>query len=218
MAEVQRHGLDFEDWFRETFTNNAHSGSMTGKWDILNPSYKSKFAKYVATYRGLPVSIKTCKYGSSINFGDALRQFNNTEDFLLIVGFWLRAGAKKKFVSVKAAKVTHKVWHQLFAQVITPGELKKDRLSNEEIKKKIEKLDLTIKSTAKYQEARKKAQEEKEMLPPMEIILNPKIDSKNQRRLQCSLPFQTFWAKFAVEPAFQNQECTFWGVEVPALK
>ena len=218
MAEVQRHGLDFENWIRETFTNNAHGGSMTAKWDILNPSYKAKFARQVATYRGLPVSIKTCKYGTPINFGDALRQYGNTEDFLLIVGFWLRAGDGKKFVSVKAAKVTHKVWHQLFAEVITPGELKKDRLSSEEIKKKIEKLDLTIKSTARYRDARKKAREEKEKLPQMEIVLNPKIDSKNQRRLQCSLPFQTFWAKFAAEPAFQNQNCTFWSVEVPSLK
>jgi hypothetical protein len=218
MAEVQRHGLDFENWIRETFTNNTHTGLMTDKWDIPNPSYKAKFSRYVYTYRGLPVSIKTCKYGSPIGFGDALRQFNNTVDFLLIVGFWLRAGEKKKFVSVKAAKVTHKVWHQLFAQVVTPGELKKDRLTSEEIKMKIERLDLTIKSTPRFQDARKKAKEEKGKLPPMEIVLNPKIDSKNQRRLQCSLPFQTFWTKFAVEPAFQHQKCTFWGEEVPSLK
>ena len=54
--------------------------------------------------RKLPVSIKTCKYGSSIGFGDALRQFENEEDFLLIVGFWKQAGAFKNFVAVEAAK------------------------------------------------------------------------------------------------------------------
>jgi hypothetical protein len=218
MPEVQKHGLDFENWIRDTFTNNGHSGSMTDKWDISNPVYKAKYARYVSTFRGLPVSIKTCKYGSPIGFGDALRQFNNTVDFLLIVGFWQRAGEKKKFVSVKAVKITHKVWHKLFAHVVTEGELKKDRLTNEEIKKKIERLDLTIKSTARYQDARKKAKEEKSKLPPMEIVLNPKIDSKNQRRLQCSLPFETFWAKFAAEPKFAHNKCTFWGVEVPSLK
>lgn len=217
MSERQMHGLSFEDWFRDTFTNNNSAASATGKWDISNPTYKGEFTAHVSAFQGLPVFIKTCKYGTSINFGDALRQFNNTEDFLLIVGFWIRAGNAKKFVSVKAKKVTHKVWHQLFAKVVTPDELKNDRMETADIKIKLEKLDTTIKKTPSFQEARRKAQEEKKTLPPMEIVINPKIDSKNRRRLQCSLPFQTFWEKIAVEPSFQYEKCTFWGVEVPML-
>lgn len=217
MAERQVHGLNFENWIRTTFTNNAHAGSMTEKWDIENPSWNTKAAKYVSAFRALPVSIKTCKYGTSINFGDALRQFKNTNDFLLIVGFWIRSGNKKKFVSVKAVSIASKSWRQLFAQVVTPEELKKDRLSTEQIERKIKKLDSTIKNTANYKEARIKAQEEKKALPQMEIVLNPKIDSKNQRRLQCSLPFQIFWTKFASEPSFRHEKCAFWGVDVPSL-
>ncbi|MGI8641849.1 MAG: hypothetical protein ACR2MG_18115 [Pyrinomonadaceae bacterium] len=162
--------------------------------------------------------MKTCKFGSPIGFGDAIRQFDNTQDFLLIVGFWLSSGAMKKFLSVKAVKVAAGEWHKLFLETITEEELEKDRLKPEEIQRKIYGLDRTIKMTSSYLDARKQAKAEKQALPKMEIVLNPKIDSKIQRRLQCSLPFSIFWEKFAGESPIKNETCTFWGETVPLLK
>ncbi len=214
----QQHGMDFEKWIKTTFFKSYHQTGYTDKWDALNVEFKKETLKYTSNFLGLPVSMKTCKYGAPIGFGDAIRQFDNTQDFLLIVGFWLSSGLGKKFLSVKAVKVTKAEWHKLFAEAVTEEELEKDRLKPEEIERKIYGLDRTIKLTSSYLDARKQAKAEKKALPKMEIVLNPKIDSKNQRRLQCSLPFHIFWEKFAEESPFKDETCKFWGKTVPLLK
>ena len=152
-------------------------------------------------FRHLPVSIKTCKNCCPIGFGDALRQFKNEEDFLLVVGFWEQSGVNKNFVSVEAVKVTAQIWHNLF-QLLTAEDLKL--------------LDSTIKDReTHYAEARKLAKEIKKSLPPTKMILNPKIDSKIQRRLQCSLPFEAFWSDVAKKESSRNIECELFDERVP---
>jgi len=214
----QQHGMDFEKWLKDTFFQSYAQTGYTDKWDALNVVFKKEFLNYTSNFLSLPVSIKTCKYSSPIGFGDAIRQFKNTQDFLLIVGFWHSSGAEKKFLSVKAVRIVAAEWHKLFVGTISGGELEKDRLKSEEIARKIYRLDRTIKTTPDYRDARKNARAEKQALPEMEIVLNPKIDSKNQRRLQCSLPFNVFWNRFAKEAQVKDENCTFWGKTVPLLK
>lgn len=200
MAEVQRHGFDFENWVKETFFAKFDA-KYTQKWDA--PDAANHLAKIPKEFHHLPVSIKTCKFGSPIGFGDALRQYNNTEDFLLVVGFWKQAGNYKNFVAVEGVKILANAWTNLFSP------LNADELIF---------LDSTIKNTElHYSEARKLAKELKSSnkFKEAKIILNPKIDSKTQRRLQCSLPFNIFWRDFVGKEPDENIDCELFGEKVP---
>jgi hypothetical protein len=216
----QQHGLDFEAWLKETFFKSLKPSGYTDKWDIENYTFNGECGAHTLGFSGLPISVKTCKYGSPIGFGDALRQYENTQDFLLIVGFWRQQGRAKKFVAVKAVPVSAKMWKSLFEEKVSRYELETDTLRDdfETMSSKIRKLDSVIKDRGTtYQTARKLAKEVKAELPAVDIVLNPKIDSKNQRRLQCSLPFKTFWNTLAQSAPFVDEDCMFWGKQVPDL-
>lgn len=177
MAEVQLHGFDFENWIKKTFFDEfSVPFPYSNKWDI--PTEFNTLQIVPKEFRNLPVSVKTCKNLSPIGFGDALRQFEIDEDFLLIVGFWEQSDGNKNFVAVEAVKVTVEDWKNLFEPLT---------------EKDIKLLDSTIKNReTHYSEVRKLAKEIKKSFAKTKIVLNPKIDSKIQRRLQCSLPFKTF--------------------------
>ncbi len=198
MPEVQLHGFDFENWIKKTFFAEL-SVSYSSKWDI--PAQFNSLEIVPEVFRHLPVSIKTCKNGSPIGFGDALRQFKIEEDFLLIVGFWEQSGGDKNFVAVEAVKIVRENWRNLF-QPLT--------------EKDLQLLDSTIKNKeTHYAEVLKMAKEIKQSFAPTNIILNPKIDSKSQRRLQCSLPFNVFWNNFVKREFHRDVECSLFGVRVP---
>ncbi len=198
MPEVQSHGFDFENWIKKTFFAEF-SISYSYKWDVLTEFNRLEIVP--KEFHNLPVSIKTCKNRCPIGFGDALRQFTINEDFLLIVGFWEQSGGNKNFVAVEAAKISAQNWKNLF-QPLTETDL---RL-----------LDSTIKNREmNYTEVRKAAQEIKKSFPATKIILNPKIDSKTQRRLQCGVPFKVFWDDVAEKESYRNIECSLFGERVP---
>ena len=170
MVEVQKHGFSFEEWVRNQFFDGYQATSYTGHWDVP--------AEANLRLGGLPVSIKTAKYGSPIGLGDALRQFNVREDFLLIVGYWKQEGPNKRFVNTVAATIRSNLWRSIWSP-ITQDDL--------------QRLDGTIKDRSiGYREARIRAQKIKSASPfaDVAITLNPKIDSKVQRRLQCSISFK----------------------------
>lgn len=167
------------------------------------PAAANSLSKIPKEFRELPVSIKTCKLGSPIGFGDALRQFRNEEDFLLIVGFWTQTGNYKNFVAVEGAKVTSDSWRNLFLPVTLADLIV---------------LDSTIKNVElHYSEVRQGAKEIKssEKFRQAKIVLNPKIDSKTQRRLQCSLPFSIFWRDFVRKEPYQKIDSQLFGEKVP---
>lgn len=215
----QQHGLDFEDWVKETFFDSYVKTGNTDKWDAKGVSFKNKYSSQTAGFQGLPISMKTCKYGSSIGFADALRQLENNEDFLLIVAFWKQSGNKKNVVSIGAVKIDAKDWQNLFVtDEEGESETLEDYLQSPTIAK-IRKLDSGIKDrSVSYQDARRIAIQEKSQLPKTPMSLHQKIDSKNQRRLQCSLPFSVFSDHFQNQFVYQTGVCKFWGETVPSLK
>lgn len=194
--EVQSHGVLFEKWLRDAFFGGYTPRSYTQKWDIP--------ATANTKHGGIPVNPKATKHGAPIGFGDALRQFDVNEPFLLIVGFWRQeSGEKKTWVNVQTVRVEPAHWRYLW-QPITRADL--------------EALDAIIKDQAlSLEEARKKAQEAKGKPPFTEALMqvNPKIDA-NQRRLQCSLRFADFFAQLApaASPAPQERPQVF-GIPVP---
>ena len=194
--EKQKYGFKFEDWIKKVFFDIYY----TSEWDIpkeLNPSKK-----------GGPISIKTAKWKGSVYFGDAIRQFDIKTDFTLIVGFWTKISEKKKIVKITESIIPKSEWRKFW------GSISKEDLL---------KLDKCIKDRSKnFRIARLEAQKIKKLLNPKSCIitLNPKIDSKNQRRLQCSLPFNKFFKYIVKKPEpTEDKEFILWGrkIEPPLL-
>lgn len=194
--EVQSHGLLFEKWVRDTFFGGYQPQGYTQKWDIP--------AEVNVNHGSIPVNPKAIKYGSPIGLGDAVRQFEIEEPFLLIVGFWQQASeSEKRWVNVQAVTVTPETWRKLWGN-ITRADLERliavirnKSLSLEETRAQVQ----VIKAGAPFNSA--------------VIELNPKID-RSQRRLQCSLSFEEFFHHLA--PGAERgvlEKPTVFGVPVP---
>lgn len=167
--EVQQHGLVFEQWVRDTFFEGYRPPNYTQKWDI--PAAANK------RFGGVPVNPKAAKYGGPVDLGDALRQFQIAEPFILVVGFWEQIGEEKRFVNIVAPRIDPARWRKLWGPVTLAD---------------LQRLDAVIKDKRLAPEEARRAAQKMKNAPPFTqstILLNPKIDSKTQRRLQCSLRF-----------------------------
>lgn len=194
--EVQRHGLVFEQWVRDTFFESYQPPGYTQRWDI--PAHANK------DHGGLPVNPKLAKHGTAVDLGDALRQFEIEESFILIIGFWQQEGGHKRVVNLLAPEISPELWRRLWGPV-TLADLRK--------------LDDLVKDRRRpVKELRKLARQMKTAPPFSESVIqvNPKIGSDGQRRLQCSLRFRDVFKHLApgADPAPQARP-VLWGVEFP---
>ena len=195
--EVQSHGLLFEQWLRDTFFGGYKPQNYTQKWDIP--------ASANLDHGRMPVNPKATKHGTPIGLGDALRQFEINEDFLLIVGFWEQVTpAEKRWTNVQAVTVAPEVWKKLWFPV-TQADL--------------DKLNAVIKDKSLSLEAARKRAQEIKSQPPFSsavIQVNPKIDA-SQRRLQCSLRFDDFFKHLApAASSAPGPSPQVFGVHIPA--
>jgi hypothetical protein len=195
-AEVQQHGVVFETWVREAFFDGYEPASYTQKWDI--PATANRH------HGGLPVNPKATKYGSAIGLGDALRQYDIDEPFILLLGFWRQDGPVKRFVNITPVTIHPETWRLMW------GPVTRDDLAQ---------LDALIKDRSlDYRDVRRRAQAMKRQPPFSEslIVLNPKIGSKGQRRLQCSLRFDHVFELLATHaPRGAQDQPVLWGVPFP---
>lgn len=195
-AEVQSHGYVWEKWVADTFFGGYRQPSYTQKWDIP--------AEVNIAHGGIPVNPKVAKLGAPIDLGDALRQFDIDEPFLLVIGYWAQEGDSKRFVNVVAARVEPAQWRALWGS-ITRADL--------------ERLDAAIKDRSiDHVEARRRAQAIKSepRLREAAVTVNPKIDSRTQRRLQCSLSFDKLFEHLAPDAnRSASDKPELWGVPVP---
>ena len=180
MVEVQSHGFSFEKWVCDTLFE-GYSGEYMQKWDV--PPDHNQNELIPPDLRSIPVSVKSAKYGSPIGLGDVVRQRSIDEPFLLIAGFWRqRSPSEKWFEDIGWVKFSPAEWSSLW------GSLSLRQLTE---------IDHVVKNQeAHYSLVRKQAQEWKTRVASnssSQIVINPKIDSKKQRRVQCSLPFHVFW-------------------------
>jgi hypothetical protein len=194
--EVQRHGVVFENWVRETFFDGYRPSAYTQQWDIP-ASANTRFG-------GVPVNPKAIKYGTPIDLGDALRQFTISEPFILVIGFWRQEGDEKRFVNIIAPRIEPEQWRKLWAPVTLAD---------------LGRLDAVIKDRSLTPEQARAAAQKIENAPPFTdaaIVVNPKIDSKTQRRLQCSVRFADVFRHLApgTTPGLQERP-SLWGVEFP---
>lgn len=180
MVEVQNHGFSFEKWVRDSLFE-GYTGCYMQKWDVA-PDH-NQHESIPADLRDIPVSVKTAKWGSPIALGDALRQRAIDEPFLMIVGFWRqRTPFEKWFEDIGWARFDPPIWDSLW------GSLRSAEIGE---------IDRIVKNTdTHYSVVRAEAQDWKTKVcagSDSKIVINPKIDSKKQRRVQCSLPFSVFW-------------------------
>lgn len=194
--EVQRHGLVFETWVRDTFFDGYRPESYTQKWDI--PAAANRM------HGGVPVNPKATKYGAPVDLGDALRQFDIDEPFILVIGYWRQEGATKRFVNIVAPRVEPAAWRKLWGAVTRAD---------------LEKLDAVVKDRSLTPAQARAAARRIKTAPPFTdaiIVVNPKIDSKGQRRVQCSLRFADVFRYLAPEAERKPQaQASLWGVAFP---
>lgn len=195
-AEVQEHGVVFEEWVREEFFAGYEPESYTQKWDVP--------AEVNTEFGGIPVNPKATKYGSAIGLGDALRQFDIDEPFMLLLGFWQQDGPVKRFVNITPVTIHPETWRMMWGPIT---------------RQDLERLDSLIKDRSiDYREVRRLAQDMKRSPPFSEslIVLNPKIDSSGQRRLQCSLKFDHVFELLATHASpGPSDQPVLWGVPFP---
>lgn len=197
--EVQRHGVDFEEWIRNQFFGGYTPTGYTQKWDIP--------AEANTEHGRIPVNPKATRYGTPVGMGDALRQFDVDEPYLLIVGFWDQVGPDKKFVNVVAVRIEpdlqRKLWHPVQ-------------------RRDLEQFDAMIKDRSlPVEEVRRRALAIKNAPPFSKAIfqVNPKIDTKGQRRLQCSLRFRDLFEQVAPGASSERMESPeLFGVPVPKVR
>lgn len=205
MAENQEHGFIFQEWVRHSHYPSCPPTGYGDEWDI--PSSHANGMNLPQEFVGLPVSVKTCKWGAPINLADALRQRSINETFAMIVGFWIQLNnVQKRWVGIRAAIFRPENWSSLWGQY-----------DNQSVRE----LDEIVKDTSThYTVARSRAKQWKLDRPVQgsrEIRLNQKIDSKGQRRVQCSMPFTTFWSYIGEEPAHESP--VLWNVGIaPELR
>lgn len=193
--EVQGHGVWFEKWVRDTFFDGYQPASYTQQWDIP--------ASANTRHGGIPVNPKANKWKAPIDLGDALRQFQIAEPFLLIIGYWKQEGSKKRLVNIVPARVEPQMWRELWGGLTLAD---------------LQRLNAVVKDKSlSIEEARAKARKMKAE-PPFShslISLNPKIN-KSQRRLQCSLRFGRVFGLLAPDADPSEQERpSLWGVSAP---
>lgn len=181
MSASQEHGLEIERRLKREF-QRRNTGWLPSRLPI-DPDHTARFdvPGYVDPYgRGIPTSIKSAKlrHGNAlVCMADATRiadlaSFQTTR---LLVALYEQVGDKKVFREVREYLITGAEWRKLAGG--TPAE-------------DLARFNRDIKVPSPTQ-ARAIARQWKKRLaedyPDTLIRWNPKIDSRNQRRLQCSL-------------------------------
>jgi len=196
-TEVQRHGLSFEHWVADTFFGGHRPSGPTDKWDIPASANKN--------HGRIPVNPKATQYGEPVLLGDALRQYDINEPFLLIVGSWEQDGRGKKFVQSLVARIQPDQWRRLWAPVT---------------RKDLEAMDKLVKDTSRpISEVRKEVLRRKKLPPFSEAViqLNPKID-RSQRRLQCSISYVRLFKNLAPGRSRKAQPfAEIFGRRIPSI-
>lgn len=167
MSTNQLHGKSFENCIKGSFGSASDGGRKSNShWDI-EAIFDKKFK--------LPTSVKTSK-NKIIGLSDARRFWTTDEDCRILIGFY------KQIKNVKC-------FYKLCDVHLTKNERKKllGNISYNEV----ELFHNKIKSykLGQHHAARlfAKKYNENNFKGKSIIKLNPKIDSKSQRRLQCSI-------------------------------
>jgi hypothetical protein len=172
MVEVQKHGFTFEDWIKKILCEHQQDCKYTQKWDIPGD---------------IPISIKCIGKTNALELSSAVRFWENDKPFLLIVGRWEQIGKIKKIISIDELIFDKSILAKL-----------KGNLTLEELRQFNSKI-IAFPAGKKGQEEgisyANKWKAENNSRRGL-ITITHKIDSKNQRRLQCNINYQNYLKLF----------------------
>ncbi len=169
--EVQAHGNYFEDLKIREIT-----GYSKDEYDSMKDNgYTSSMDIVKGLYSDRDVSIKTTK-GRKVDCGDILRRRSETE-YDIIIGVWDQVGGRK-------------IFHTEYTFHIKPEHetLLWGKMSYE----KLREFNEYIKSIPEGRTAQQDTKVERQVLKTItedadaQMKIHPKVDSKKQRRVQCS--------------------------------
>ena len=180
MAEVQQHGNKFEDVVIRERTNLSKE-----EYDKLKDNgYTSSFDLCNGLLVNYDASIKTTG-SNTICCSDLLRMMSHRKYYRLIVGCYKQEGKSKKFHTQYeffiAPEDYGKLWGNMNYQLVE---------SFVDFVKAIPHGPEAQKDTKSDRDQLKKKVSCKEAL----FNINPKVDSKKQRRVQCSVPLDKLLA------------------------
>jgi len=185
--ERQSHGFDFE----EQVWNHLFDRGYTDEWDIPGEANLRN--------PGVPISVKYIRWGSSVYLGDAIRQRSIQEPFEMVVGFHETVDGERRTVAVHHLFFSPEEWAGYWGEV-TADDLERFAARIQEG------------SVSEAQEfARERAADLRERSGVFSI--NPKIN-KDQRRIQCSVPFGRFYREWIDEEPVPQEELVLWGREL----
>jgi hypothetical protein len=200
MTESQAHGFIWEKSVLEGvygIFNTQQGGSYTRKHDV--PANENMIDH-------VNVSIKTAG-GKSVDMGDARRVFDATmnEPITLLVLQYKQEGAEKVLKNVLEIDLTSST-EELFGRV-TLAEIS-------ELHDFLRAIPPGTASLQIKQEYRQRAGELNSKSGALKF--RPKVDSKNQRRLQCSFPdIGAFCARWPERIKSQNTDGIFKEAQIP---
>ena len=170
--EVQSHGNDYEDLVIKRLT-----GMSKKEYDALKGKggYTSAMDLVEGLYVDRNYSIKVTN-GNRVDCGDILRRMNEKE-YDVIVGVWDQVGDRK-------------IFHTEYRFHIKPEDYSKlwGSMTYEQVKE----FDQYVKSIPKTREGQQSTKAERTRrkseiaCKDALMVIHPKVDSKSQRRVQCS--------------------------------
>lgn len=195
MPESQQHGNIWEDCIKRDVYQITQKIPYTAKYDIPK--------EYNTRNQNENVSIKTTQM-KSVDMGDALRMYQNSEPTSLLVIRYTQVEEKKKLTEIINCQMPAK--DTLFGTVTL---------------EEVQTLDKMIKSVpkGKPEEALlKQIHEYKDTLNKKSgyAHLRPKLDSQSQRRLQCSIvDFEGLLQKNQSLVRERNSEGKLYDIAIP---
>jgi hypothetical protein len=187
MTEVQRHGFIFEEWIKSILGVEHLACNYTQKWDITGE---------------IPISVKCMGLTNALEFGSTVRMWEIDEPFSLVIGRWEQVGNTKVIRSIDEITVIFNHLAQMRGQ-ITLEEIK-------EFDQMIKQFPPGLVGQAEgiaFAEEWKRERSNRMGL----LTITHKIDSKNQRRIQCNLNFSNYvklFGELSMKTVFRGHEFT----------
>lgn len=202
MTNNQLHGKKFEDFIKACglFPGASDAArTATAGFDI-----EARFDRVL----GLPTSIKASG-GDTVALSDARRFFALDEDFRMIVGRYEQVDDQKVFANIHEFVLRRSELSELI------GDLDFGAVEALHLGLLLDKF-----PKGAHQAAREWAQQQKRQLSGRRtsIVLNPKIDAKSQRRLQCSIHLRDLKAVCTNTGSYTLHDTSIGGWALPVIQ
>jgi len=183
MVEVQKHGFIFETWIKKILGVKRLAEYYTQKWDIPGE---------------MPVSVKCMGLKNALELGSTVRFWEINKPFTLVIGRWKQVGVRKKIVSIDEIDITPEILKKLRGRV----SLKEIRIFDKKIKT-FPPGKAGQKKGIKFAREWKNKNKNRFGL----LTITHKIDSKEQRRIQCNLNLKNYveiFGKISMKAKFRG--------------